>query len=207
MSPISDHWQQWRRTVDLDEYEARWDQLAAQGQDVHGEADFVWRYHPASVLDAGCGMGRIGIELARRGANITGVDLDPDLLERARRAAPTLRWINSDLADLELGEVFDVVVLGGNVIPFVDPSDQSRAVARCAAHVRPGGLLIAGFSLRPDWPTAEQYDAWCTEADLEQCEAHPSWDAWRTNEGSPESGEYRVFVHQHRTPATDRPTQ
>ena len=42
------------------------------------------------VLDAGCGTGRVAIELARRGIEVVGVDADPDMLERARRRAPQL---------------------------------------------------------------------------------------------------------------------
>ncbi len=205
--PVSDRWKRWRTEVDLDEYETRWTRLAATGHDVFGEADFISRFEPASVLDAGCGMGRIGIELARRGVDVVGVDLDPDLLDRAAAAAPDVRWVNADLASLDLGRTFDVVVLAGNVIPFVADSDQPRAVERCAAHVRPGGVLIAGFSLRPDWPSADAYRQWCEEAGLASLETHPAWDSWRrapaaTPDLSPAgtdpaaATDYCVFVHR-----------
>ena len=46
-------------------YAERFDRLEASGASVHGEADFVAALHPASVLDAGCGTGRVGIELGR----------------------------------------------------------------------------------------------------------------------------------------------
>jgi SAM-dependent methyltransferase len=203
MSNFSERWRQWRAEVDLDEYQTRWDRLEAAGHDIHGEADFVWRFGPTTVLDAGCGMGRIGIELARRGASVTGVDLDPELLERARQAAPGARWVNTDLATLDLGETFDVVVLAGNVIPFVAPDDQPRAVARCAAHVRPGGRLIAGFSLRAGWPTALDYERWTAAAGLTLTEAHLTWDGHRHGAGlavdrgtGGAGGDYRVFVHE-----------
>lgn len=50
--------------------------MAATGADVHGEATFVRAYAPASVLDAGCGTGRVAIELARHGIEVVGVDVD-----------------------------------------------------------------------------------------------------------------------------------
>ena len=77
---MSDAWRRFRRHVDLDEYDARWDRLAAAGEEVHGEADFVMALRPTSVLDAGCGTGRVAIELARRGVEVVGVDADPDML-------------------------------------------------------------------------------------------------------------------------------
>lgn len=203
MTPASDRWQQWRAEVDLDEYETRWLRLAEKGNAVYGEADFVSRFEPATVLDAGCGMGRVGIELARRGAKVVGVDLDPDLLERARQAAPQSRWVLADLATLDLHEHFDVVVLAGNVIPFVSPGDQSAAVARCAAHIASEGRLVAGFSLRPGWPTAADYEGWCRDAGLELDEVHLTWEGWQTSPAvdldsfqTSSGGGYRVFVHR-----------
>src|SRR3954451_22003786 len=58
-----------------DEYDARWRAKAAAGEDPHGEATFVAAFSPSSVLDAGCGTGRVAIELARRGIETCGVDL------------------------------------------------------------------------------------------------------------------------------------
>ncbi len=77
-----------------DRYDERWEALAATGADVHGEADLVAALVGAPgglpVLDAGCGTGRVAIELARRGYDTVGVDVDADLLARAREKAPTL---------------------------------------------------------------------------------------------------------------------
>jgi ubiquinone/menaquinone biosynthesis C-methylase UbiE len=89
-------------TWDGDDYQRRFDALAEAGQDVHGEASFVIRYGPSTVLDAGCGTGRVAIELARRGVNVVGVDVDPSMIETARRRAPGLDWREADLTTLAL---------------------------------------------------------------------------------------------------------
>ena len=134
-------------TWEGDEYQARFDALAASGVEVHGEADFVEAYAPASVLDAGCGTGRVGIELARRGIEVVGVDVDASMLATARRTAPELTWVQSDLTVLDLGRTFTLVLLAGNVPLFTPPGTQPALVARGAAHVAPNGHLVAGFSL------------------------------------------------------------
>jgi 2-polyprenyl-3-methyl-5-hydroxy-6-metoxy-1,4-benzoquinol methylase len=85
---VSDRWSQWRAETDLEEYYSRWTRLESLGQSPHGEADFIESLAPRSVLDAGCGMGRVAIELSRRGIDVVGVDLDDDLLDCARRARP-----------------------------------------------------------------------------------------------------------------------
>src|SRR5262245_63462530 len=82
-----------------DDYDARWRAMAASGQSIHGEADFICGLEPSSVLDAGCGTGRVAIELARRGIEVVGVDLDEPMLAAAREKAPDLEWHLADLLD------------------------------------------------------------------------------------------------------------
>jgi len=188
----STDWATWRRRVDLGEYDERWERMAAAGENPHGEADLVGRYQPTSVLDAGCGTGRVGVELARRGIEVEGVDLDRDLLERARAKAPHLAWHVSDLAGLDLGRTFEVVVMAGNVMGFVAAPDRPSAVAGAAAHVAPGGRLVSGCQLRAGWPTLEEYDAWCAAAGLELEDRFSTWG------GDPlgPAPDYAVSVHR-----------
>lgn len=190
----SEQWNRWRESVDLDEYAQRWRRMEAAGENPHGEADFVSRFAPGSVLDAGCGMGRVAIELARRGIETVGVDVDPDLLARARADAPELEWELADLTELRLDRPFDVVVAAGNVIGFVEESRRSEAVTRCAAHVAPGGRLIVGYQLRRGWPSVDEYERWCVDAGLEPEER---WSTWA---GDPfvTGSTYLVSVHRRR---------
>lgn len=188
----SDAWRRFRSSTDVDEYDARWDRLAAEGHDVHGEADFVAALGPATVLDAGCGTGRVAIELHRRGVDVVGVDLDVDLLDRARRRAPRLEWVAADLADVDLGRTFDVVVMAGNVLPFVRDDRRADVVATLAAHLGPGGRLVSGSSLNPGWPTVAQLDGWCADADLVLERRHAGW----ASESYDDAARYAVSVHR-----------
>src|SRR5713226_10091127 len=95
----------WLGSADVprgDDYDAQFQALAQAGEDVHGEAHFVASLGVASVLDAGCGTGRVAIELARRGIDAVGVDLDATMLAVARRKAPHLPWYEGDLTTIEL---------------------------------------------------------------------------------------------------------
>src|SRR5262245_15416622 len=95
--------QPWGKTgVTSDVYDARFAALAKAGKDVHGEANFVATFNVSSVLDAGCGTGRVAIELARRGLTVVGVDRDPEFFRLARQKAPHLPWVLADLATVEL---------------------------------------------------------------------------------------------------------
>src|SRR2546430_3503284 len=66
-------------------FDCDWSSDVCSSDLVHGEANFVVRFAPASVLDGGCGTGRVGRELARRGIEVVGVDIDPQMLATARR--------------------------------------------------------------------------------------------------------------------------
>lgn len=183
---------------DGDSYQQRFDALAAQGEEVHGEAMFVLGLAPGSVLDAGCGTGRVAIELAGRGVEVVGVDIDASMLATARKRAPDVTWVGASMSDLELGRTFDVVVMAGNVPLFTPPGTQAALVAGCARHVAPGGALVAGFQLGRAYDVAT-YDTHCADAGLELVERWATWDhrPW------PGDGGYAVSVH-HR-PSTPAP--
>jgi SAM-dependent methyltransferase len=183
-------------TWDGDAYQRRFDTLAASGVDVHGEADFVMRFDPHTVLDAGCGTGRVAIELARRAIDVVGVDIDRSMLATARANAPAVVWIEHDLATLALDRTFDVVVMAGNVLLFTAAGAQRAVVAGCARHVAPHGVLIAGFQLGRGYDLAT-YDVDCRASGLELVARYSTWDGDPFADGS----DYAVTVSRRTTPA------
>lgn len=190
--PLSEDWSRWRRQLSPSDYDERWRQLVATGANPHGEADFVGSYDPRSVLDGGCGTGRVAIELARRGLDVVGTDLDPDMIALARAKAPELAWIETDLSELDLATRFNVIVLAGNVIPYVAPDRRRGAITACARHLALGGRLIAGFQLQEGWPTLVDYDQWCENAGLVREARYATWDRVPFTAAS----SYAVSVHR-----------
>lgn len=175
-------------------YDQRFDTLAAAGLDVHGEAALVDAYGPGSVLDAGCGTGRVAMELARRGHRVVGIDLDPTMLSVAREKAPQLEWVQGDLADptLHFATAFDVIVLAGNVLIFVAPGTEAAVIANLARHLAPGGRLIAGYSLQPDRLTLSDHDSAAAAGGLEFEDRWATWDRVPFAPGDT----YAVSVHR-----------
>ncbi|MFE6741884.1 class I SAM-dependent methyltransferase [Streptomyces tubercidicus] len=172
-----------------DEYQARFDRVASEGGDVHGEAVLVRSLEPASVLDAGCGTGRVAIELARHGVAVMGVDGDASMLATARRLAPGIAWLQRDLVGLDLGRLFDVVVMAGNVPLFTPRGTELGLVGGVGGHVRPGGRLVAGFSLGRGYGL-DDYDAHCCAAGLVLEARYATW-----SRDPYAGGEYAVSVH------------
>ncbi len=191
MTQPTNRWLQ-ERSVSGDQYDATYDKRAAAGENVHGEADFVERFAPKTVLDAGCGTGRVARELARRGVSVMGVDIDPEMLSTARAKSPELDWVTADLAAVQLGREFEVIVMAGNVIIFVAPGSEGAVVEKLASHLAPGGRLVAGFQLRRGGIGIDHYDELATAAGLVREARYSTWDCAEWHEGDT----YAVSVHR-----------
>ena len=182
-----------------DVYDDRWRRMQARGEWVHGEADLVCWFEPGSVLDAGCGTGRVAIELDRRGIDVVGVDVDQHMLDEARTKASHVPWILGDLMDVEvLGtgtgtarREFDAVVMAGNVMAFVEIGTEAAVVANMAGHLGPGGRLVSGFRLGLTPLTFADYDRFAADAGLELEHRWTTWDREPFDGGS-----YAVTVHR-----------
>ena len=190
---VSERWAQWRSEIPLEEYHVRWARMEAVGRAAHGEADLLGSYGPSSVLDAGCGMGRVAIELAKRGFDVDGADLDEELLAYARADAPHVAWFHADLATFAFPRSYELIAMPGNVMLFCRAEVRAAIVANLARHLLPGGRLVAGFSLerRPDAITLAEYDTAAEAAGLALDERFATW------ERAPyEGGDYAVSVHR-----------
>lgn len=171
--------------------------MAAAGQSVHGEADLVASLvsdvESAKILDAGCGTGRVAIELSRRGHDVVGVDIDESMLATARRKDPAIDWRRADLAHLDdhVDITFDVAVLAGNVMIFVDPGTEARVVEQVAHRLDPHGLMVAGFQVRSDRLGVEDFDRYAGDAGLELVSRWATWYRRPYN-----GGDYVVSVHR-----------
>ena len=130
-------------------YIKRFVEMAAEGRDLHGEARLVdaMAARRSRILDAGCGPGRVGGELARLGHSVVGYDIDPVLIAEATRQFPECTWHVGDLAEAELGEQFDVIVCAGNVMTFLAESTRQEVLTRLGRHLGPGGRLVIGFGM------------------------------------------------------------
>jgi SAM-dependent methyltransferase len=101
------------------------------------------------VLDVGCGTGVVALTAARLGARVTGVDLTPALLERARQNASIMglsaEWVEGDVESIPLGDSkFDVVVSQFGHMFAPRPEVAVREMLRV---LKPGGTIA--FST---WP-------------------------------------------------------
>lgn len=101
-----------------------------------GEGDVVASAIPAgaSVLELGCGVGRITRQLVRLGYRVTAVDESAEMLEHVREA----ETVRASIEGLELGRRFDAVLLASNLVN-ADPARRRAFLQTCARH---GDLVV-----------------------------------------------------------------
>jgi SAM-dependent methyltransferase len=115
------------------------------------------------VLEIACGTGRVAIPIARQGFAVTGLDVVPAMLDRARFKAEAaglpVHWVEGDARSFDLGEErFRLIFLTGNAFQaFLTNADQEALLSRVRAHLHEEGLFA--FETRnPRWRTREGRD-------------------------------------------------
>lgn len=99
------------------------------------------------VLELGCGTGRFTIPLAQAGIDVTGLDIAPAMLARAREKAGALpiTWVEADAREYALGRRFGLIYeSGANFQHMLSCADQLAFLVRARERLLPDGRLVVG---------------------------------------------------------------
>lgn len=143
---------------------AIWPAWSEREGDAGSVADFLGAGVPAGrVLDLGCGVGRELCALARRGWHGTGLDLSPDLVERARERARRLgvedrvTFQTADLLeDAPPSDPFDLVLLWDSTLAIWEPAVQQAILRRWSPALASGGHVVVGQLAREHFCTKHE---------------------------------------------------
>jgi len=106
-----------------------------------GEIELLrpWLPEGTSVLELGCGTGRLTHRLLEWGCVVTGVDNSADMLAHVSEA---VQRVQADIETLALAQRFDVVLLPSGMINHADAAVRQAFIATAARHLLPGGRLV-----------------------------------------------------------------
>lgn len=128
----------------------------------HGEADIIHAAVPAgaTILELGCGTGRIAEPLVRLGHRVVGVDSSREMLTYLRRVEP----VHSTIEALRLPERFDGVVLASTLVNTFDVVQRAAFLRTAVRHMAANATLVVQRHA-PGWADTAAPDRW-TDGDV-----------------------------------------
>ena len=138
-----------------------WRDDTANWSDRHFYLDLV-RQVGEPVLDIGCGTGRLLLDYAGLGIDVDGIDNSPEMLAICRSKAQKLGLSPGmhllDILKEDLPRNYRTILAPSSVLQLMTaPGAAERMLARCYAHLLPGGVFAASFSF--DWRPGEALDS------------------------------------------------
>jgi len=165
-------------------YIDRFKAMEAEGKDMAGGGRLGGGFGARGGEDLGYALGH----------RVTGVDIDPELIDEARRVCPEATWVTADLVDLpqalgiesDAGEDgFELIVCAGNVMGFLARSTRKPVLENFRKVLAPGGRAVIGYGSGPgrDYAFAQFLED-AREVGLNVDSTFSSWDLRPFAEGS-----------------------
>lgn len=147
----------------------KWADFIEKIVDKHGEIS------PDLWLDLGCGTGRMTLELAKRGRDMTGIDYSPEMLDIARDEAErqgidNILWLCQDIREFELYGTVDVAVSCLDTINHLaSPKDLDKCLNLVHNYLAPNGLFIFDLNGKYKFENIYSDNSYVMEEDGAMC--------------------------------------
>jgi SAM-dependent methyltransferase len=125
------------------------------------------------VLEFGIGTGRVALPLARRGLQVAGIDLSPDMVAKLREkeGGEAIEVAVGDISTTRVDGEFALVYVVWNTINNLTTQEaQAACFANAAAHLRPGGRFVVEVGMRNRAPL-EVFDLSDTHVGIDEYDA------------------------------------
>ncbi len=160
--------------------------------------DFVWKYgsdlieilapkQGEKILDLGCGTGQLTNQIAATGAETIGIDNSGEMVEKALKNYPNLKFILADATNFNFAEQFDAVFSNAALHWIKPPEEAIKCIYRA---LKPEGRFVAEFGGKGN---VEQISKAISEAiAAEKYASEPTINPWYF----PSIGEYSTLLEK-----------
>jgi len=110
--------------------------------EIHNSASFIadhCKLNSASILDVGCGNGQLSLELTNRGADVSAIEINPELAKKARLKGKGIAVFNLDFLKFKTCEKYDVIIFSRSLHHIYQ---LETAVEKASSLMGKNGLLI-----------------------------------------------------------------
>ena len=154
---MNDQFSMLARYYDKLNYNADYKKVADYIEDIFA----LYDKKPELVLDLACGTGSLTLELARRGYDMTGLDISADMLSAAsskKNKGGSILWINQDMRDFELYGTVDAIICCFDSLNYIlDEQEIGKCFWLVYNYLNPGGLFI--FDVNSEYKFGHVYGA------------------------------------------------
>ena len=148
---IKENWQKEFFINAWDIFQDRFHINENSGQEIEFIDKFASERGYKKILDVPCGTGRVSVELAKKGYDVTGIDFNPNAIKRAKSKAKGLNavWMEEDMRNMSFNNEFDLVTCMWSSIGYFTDEENANFLKSSGKALKPGGAMIL------DTPTLE----------------------------------------------------
>ena len=146
-----------------------------------------------TILELGCGTGRVMQALRAEGFKVYGLDYDQRMLNYLKAQDPTAPVFLADLTDFQLGQEFALILLPCNTYSTLTSAQRRSALKSITKHLAPGGIF--GVSLPNPADLIEMGSS--QESGMEESFTHPASGSPVQVSSSWETREHTVTIYWH----------
>ena len=209
----SQWWENFFHGVALDFWRA-----AVNEEQTRTEANFIQKhlglFSGARVLDVPCGNGRLALELASRGFNLTGVDMASEFIAEAKTMSAKrdlkIEWQERDMRDLPTWETFDGAFCFGNSFGYLEEHENAEFIASVFRALKPGARFIidSGAIAESILPTFQEHRSFelggitlviDSQYDHEQARLFTDYTFIRDGKSDKRPGSQRIYTYREIT--------
>ena len=104
--------------------------------------NFAKQYNSNSILELGCGTGRISIPLVEAGFDVTGLDISESMIAFAKTKSSQIKWIHADACDFDLNQKHQLIIFPYNGMLHIQPDGLRDCFSCVKKHLRSDGRFV-----------------------------------------------------------------